>query len=68
MPQRLRDPNKVPVQLNVKIPFEFREKLYAIAKRRKKSLNSLVYEALKHAYDPKVEEVRQDTREAGSTK
>ena len=68
MRERITDPNKIPVQLNVKVPFEFRELLYSVAKRRKVSLTDLVYDVLRREFAPTHEELQQETRQAGATK
>ena len=43
---RATDPTKLPVQMNIKIPWDFREFLRLEAHQRKVSLNELVREAL----------------------
>jgi hypothetical protein len=64
MPERIRDPRQLPVQLNVKIPFDFREHLYQISKRQGVSMTSLVVDALRKEYLP---DPKDETRDAGAT-
>lgn len=49
---RTDDPRDIAVQLNVKIPWHYREQLVAIAKEREEPLNRLVVNALVAAYPP----------------
>ncbi len=65
MPERITDPTQLPVQLNVNVPFHFRETLRGIATKRRVSLNSLVVEALEKEY--LATEVHAQTRDAGAT-
>ena len=64
MPERITDPTKLPVQLNVNIPFYMREELHSIASKRGVSMNSLVMDALDAAY---FADVKAATRDAGAT-
>lgn len=49
-PQREKDPRKVKVQLNVKVPWEYREHLVEVAQERGTTINHLVNEALMTVY------------------
>lgn len=48
--ERITDPNKVPVQLNITVPFEFREHLHKLAEERHTSLTQMCREALMTMY------------------
>jgi hypothetical protein len=48
--QKQKDPRQLPVQLNVQVPWAFREFLGAQAERDKTSLNKLCVEALRDKY------------------
>jgi len=48
---RQKDPRLLPVQLNVKVPWSFREFLIAEAARQSKSLNQLIGDTLMEAYE-----------------
>jgi predicted HicB family RNase H-like nuclease len=67
--KRQTDPRQLPVQLNVKVPWQLREDLTAIASEQQLSLNELVNKAIVKGLRNELSElfVRQ-TREAGSTK
>lgn len=45
-------PEDIPVQLNVRIPWHYREQLIAMARERHESLNRTVVTALVRAYPP----------------
>ena len=45
-PRRVKDPKLLPVQLNVPVPWEYREHLIRVAQERQISLAQLVREAL----------------------
>lgn len=47
---RITDPNKIPVQINFKVPFDFREFLYTTADQKGTSLSALVADALNDKY------------------
>lgn len=47
------DPRDIAVQLNIKIPYHYREQLIATAEEQKTSLSRLVATALVRAYPPK---------------
>jgi predicted HicB family RNase H-like nuclease len=51
MPRR-RDSDHISVQINVRIPYHYRETLIALAEKRSMSLNRLVINALVAAYPP----------------
>ena len=48
--QRVKDPRQLPVQLNVSLPWSFREFLHAQARKEKISLNKLAVDALREKY------------------
>ena len=48
--KRIKDPSKIPVQLNVKIPFDFRDYLYSVADREQISITEVVEKALMDKY------------------
>jgi hypothetical protein len=47
---KVKDPRQLPVQLNVQVPWAFREFLSGQAERNKTSLNKLCVEALREKY------------------
>jgi len=49
-PTRITDPTQLPVQLNVDVPFEFREHLYAIAEDQGVPVTHLVRNTLLAAF------------------
>lgn len=49
---RVVDPQDVAVQLNIKIPFHYREQLYRMAKEADQSLNRFVVNALVRSVPP----------------
>ncbi len=49
---RRMDPEDVPVQLNVKVPWHYREQLVRLAKERGTSLNRFVVSALVRSVPP----------------
>ena len=63
MKDKITDPRHLPVQLNIRVPWDFREELYRISKKRGVSLNSLVVDVLQREYL----DTKQQTRDAGST-
>lgn len=70
--QRVKDPRQLPVQLNVSLPWSFREFLHAQAKRDKISLNRLAVDALRDKYGAAYDAQeagrgRRQTSEAGAT-
>jgi len=69
MKERQKDPTQVPVQLNISVPWQFREDLIAIAKERNTSLAELVREAIKVGLsDDLIKKHRKLTAEFGATK
>lgn len=48
--RRISDPSKVKVQINVKVTWEFREHMTAIAARNGVSLNHLINNALEASF------------------
>ena len=69
---RIKDPRQLPVQLNVTMPWAFREYLRAQAEEQKVSLNKLCVEALQAKYgrgytSDEALKVRGSTAEAGAT-
>jgi len=50
-PERV-DPLDIPVQLNVRIPYHYREQLVRLARERKVSLNRYVVNALVRSVPP----------------
>lgn len=62
---RITDPTQLPVQLNVQVPFEFREHLIEVARKRRISLSELVRSTLQEAL---TDDTREATRLAGSTR
>jgi hypothetical protein len=64
--QRITDPTQVGVQLNVQVPWQFREDLIAIAHERDLSLAELVRETLME--NLMLDNVREATRAAGATR
>jgi hypothetical protein len=67
-----KDPSKIGVQLNVKVPWDYREMLVSEAKERHTSLNAIVREALDDRYGVaylklSADQVKQATRGAGAT-
>lgn len=51
-PSRRLSPADVPVQLNVKVPWHYREQLVRLAKEKNTSLNRLVVNALVRSIPP----------------
>lgn len=68
MTNRRLPPEKVPVQLNVQIPYEFREHLSAISDARRIPMAQLIRDALYKEYPLDPKGVRDATRQAGATK
>jgi len=71
-PTRIKDPRQLPVQLNVALPYSFREFLRARADQDKISLNKLCIDALRAKYGREYDadealKVRGDTADAGAT-
>jgi hypothetical protein len=69
---KVKDPRQLPVQLNVQIPWSFREFLSAQAERDKTSLNKLCIAALRDKYGAEYDrqeagKTRTATREVGAT-
>jgi hypothetical protein len=69
---RIKDPRQLPVQLNVSLPWAFREFLSAQAERDKTSLNKLAVQALRDKYGKDFDLAesritRHSTRLEGST-
>ena len=50
--RRLTDPRDAPVQLNIRVPWFYREQLTRIARERKVSFNRLIANAIVRAYPP----------------
>lgn len=66
--QKQKDPTQLPVQLNVKIPWQLREDMALIAKRRHISMAQLSREALMKGLSHDLAELgREKTKEAGAT-
>lgn len=69
MKERQTDPTQVSVQLNISVPWQFREDLVEIASQRGTSLAELVREAIKVGLsDDLVKKHRKLTAEFGATK
>lgn len=67
--QRQKDPTLLPVQLNVKVTWQLREDMVAIAKRKGVSMAQLSRDAIvKGLRDELTELSRERTAEAGATK
>jgi len=71
-PTRIKDPRQLPVQLNVSLPYSFREYLRDRADRDKISLNKMCVDALMSKFGKEYEadealKVRGSTAEAGAT-
>lgn len=67
-----KDPAKVPVQLNIKVPFDYREMLVDQAEARSMSLNAIVREALDDRYEVTYQRLdnqalKRATKAAGAT-
>jgi predicted HicB family RNase H-like nuclease len=66
--KRQTDPRQLPVQLNVKVPWQLREELTDIATEQHISLNELVNKAIVKGLRPELAELaRRATSEAGAT-
>jgi len=70
--QRVKDPRQLPVQLNVSLPWAFREFLHAQAQKEKISLNKLCVEMFREKYGAEFEaqeagRSRRQTSQAGAT-
>lgn len=66
--QREKDPTQLPVQMNIKIPWQLREDMTVIAKRHKVSLAQLTREALVRGLSRDLTELgREKTKDAGAT-
>lgn len=66
--KREKDPTQLPVQMNIKIPWQLREDMTQIAKRRKVSLAQLTRDALMAGLRHDLTELgREKTRDAGAT-
>lgn len=63
-----QDPTQVSVQLNVQVPWWFRERLHAIAIKRKVPVAQLIRETLMQEFPDDPAATRQATRDAGATK
>jgi predicted HicB family RNase H-like nuclease len=62
---RQTDPKQIKVQLNVRIPWELREKVIAVAEKRRMSVNTLILQLIERELDVNV---HQATKNAGATK
>lgn len=66
--QREKDPTQLPVQMNVKIPWQLREDMTLIARRNNVSLAQLTRDALMEGLKRDLAELgREKTRDAGAT-
>lgn len=63
-PERTTDPSKINVQMNIKIPWDFREYLREQALLEERSLNALVRNALSEKYGKEF--IRRLHSDAGS--
>lgn len=52
--KRQKDPTRVPVQLNVNVPWQLREDLIEIASEKRTSLTALVTEACNRHYRDEI--------------
>lgn len=72
MAEKVTDTNQLPVQLNLTVPFEYREHLSRVAATRGTSVASLIRDLLLERYpqDPveQRDQARRATRDAGATK
>ena len=48
--QRIKDPNKIAVQINIKVPFDFREFLYTVAESKNTTLTTMLRDMLYQQY------------------
>jgi hypothetical protein len=72
MTYKRNDPDKIAVQLNIKVPFDFREMLTDQAEQRRMSLAALVREALDEKYEVtyvrwQAQQTKAATKAAGAT-
>lgn len=66
--QREKNPTQLPVQMNIKVPWQLREDIIEIARRRSVSLSKLTRDALVKGMSHDLAELgRERTREAGAT-
>ena len=69
MPKRIRDPQLVATQLNIKIPFFLREELIEAAHQRRVSQSEIVRKALEMELAKELtDRTKRMTGEAGATK